>query len=310
MSLAAEAPSSPIHLPWPLADWLSETVAGLSMPAGARKLDLTKPAGEAALMSPDSVSWRVFNNAPALFIGGIAGVVLELAEPRVRSGIWNHTSFRTDPATRLRRTGAAAMITVYGARSQAEATIAHVNRMHARVEGTTPAGVPYAANDPELLDWVQATAAYGFLAAYHSFVRPLTGVEQDRYYAEGVEAARMFGGSAPPASRAERETQFQDMRPRLEASQIIFDFLDIMAEASIMPPLLRPVQSLLVRGAIDILPAWAKPLLRLEGRGLRPFEAPLLRRLGSFADRVVIKDSPAAQACRRLGLPADYLHRR
>ena len=113
------------------------------------------------MTAPDSVSWRIFKNPVSLFVGGVAAVILELAEPRVRSGVWEYTGFRTDPALRIRRTGLAAMITVYGPRSAAEAMIAMVRRLHERVRGTTPAGVSYHANDPELLNWVQATAALG-----------------------------------------------------------------------------------------------------------------------------------------------------
>ncbi|MDP3491534.1 MAG: oxygenase MpaB family protein [Hyphomonadaceae bacterium] len=135
-------------------------------------IDFTRPAGEPALASPDSVSWRVFKNPVSLFIGGTTAVLLELAEPRVRSGVWDHTSFRTDPLPRMARTGLAAMVTVYGARSVAERMIAGVGRMHGQVSGVTPAGHAYRASDPELLDWVQATASFGFLRAYHTFVRP------------------------------------------------------------------------------------------------------------------------------------------
>jgi hypothetical protein len=81
----------------------------------------SQPNGEAALVSPGSVSWRVFNNPLSLFIGDVTAVVMELAEPRVRTGVWEHTNFREDPIQRLRRTGLAAMVTVYGARSTAEA---------------------------------------------------------------------------------------------------------------------------------------------------------------------------------------------
>src|SRR5690606_37690700 len=42
--------------------------------------DFTVPAGEPALVEPDSVSWRIFANPVALFIGGVAAVILELAE--------------------------------------------------------------------------------------------------------------------------------------------------------------------------------------------------------------------------------------
>ena len=53
-------------------------------------------------------------------------MILEFAEPRVRTGVWEYTEFRTRPARRIRRTGLAAMVTVYGPRSAAEAMIAQV----------------------------------------------------------------------------------------------------------------------------------------------------------------------------------------
>ena len=131
----------------------------------------------------------MFKNPLSLFIGGVTAVIMELAEPRVRTGVWEHTTFRVNPIRRLRRTGLAAMVTIYGARSAAEAMIARVRRMHDTVAGTTPSGEAYCANDAELLNWVQGTAAYGFLQAYHAYVRPLSLSERDRYYAEGIPAA-------------------------------------------------------------------------------------------------------------------------
>ena len=90
----------------------------------------------------------MFKNPVAVFIGGVTAVLLEFAEPRVRDGVWQHSSFRTDPLTRLQRTGLAAMVTVYGPRSKAEAMIAGVVRRHERVTGWTSEGEPYRANDP------------------------------------------------------------------------------------------------------------------------------------------------------------------
>src|ERR1700677_3188697 len=123
-------------------------------------IDFARPPGEPALVSPDSVSWRIFKNPIALYVGGLAGVILELAEPAVRTGVWEHSSFRTDPVRRLQITGLAAMVTVYGARSIAEPMIARVSRMHAKVTGETSAGEAYAANDARLLTWVHTTAAF------------------------------------------------------------------------------------------------------------------------------------------------------
>ena len=73
-----------------------------------RPVDLSQPTGEPALVPDDSVSWKVFGNPVTLLIGGITAVLLELAEPKVRSGVWDHTSCRTDPLKRMRRTGIAA----------------------------------------------------------------------------------------------------------------------------------------------------------------------------------------------------------
>jgi len=275
------------------------------------KSKFLEPAGEPALVPSDSVSWRIFKNPVTLFIGGIAAVILELAEPAVRTGVWEHTDFRRDPVRRLERTGLAAMITVYAARSVAEPMIADVGRLHDKVEGVTPAGEPYRANDPALLRWVQATAAYGFIEAYHRYGRALTPAEIDRAYAEGAPAAALYGARDTPRSGAERQALFDSMRGRLEPSPILFEFLAIMRAAPIAPRPLRPVQWLLIRAAVDVTPGWVRERLGLDDSfGLRSWQRPLVRLLGALADRVVLPFSPAVQSCRRLGLPAGTLYRR
>jgi uncharacterized protein (DUF2236 family) len=147
---------TPVVLPWPLHSSLEAATRALFDPGDRSSIDFLRPAGEAALVSPESVSWRVFKNPLSLFIGGVTAVIMELAEPRVRTGIWEHTTFRLDPIRRLRRTGLAAMVTIYGARSTAEPMIARIRRMHEMVTGTTVSGEAYRANDSELLNWVQA----------------------------------------------------------------------------------------------------------------------------------------------------------
>src|SRR6202007_2685324 len=141
----------------------------------------------------------------SLFIGGVTAVIMELAEPRVRTGVWEHTTFRVDPIRRLRRTGLAAMGTVYGARSTTEGMITGCRRVHDRTRGITPSGEPYRANDPELLNWVPGTAAYGFAQAYHAYVKPLSLLERNCYYAEGDTAAALYGARGAPSSEAELE---------------------------------------------------------------------------------------------------------
>jgi len=283
----------------------------LLLPEGGRAIDFSRPAGEPALGAPASVAWRIFKNPVVTYIGGVTAVILELAEPRVRTGVWKHSGFRHDPLRRLRRTGLAAMVTIYGARSTAETMIAGVRRMHDRVRGETPCGEAYSANDPELLNWVQATAAFGFLQAYHVYAAPLTLAERDRYYRDGETAAKLYGATQPPRSEAELEALFQAMRPRLEASPIIFEFLHIMRTARLLPPLLQPIQPLLARAAVSLTPSWVRGLLGLgDEYGLRAWEGGLVRQGSALADRIMLESSPAVQACIRLGLPANYLYKR
>src|ERR1700751_795363 len=178
--------NTPLVLPWPLQIGFELATRALLDPGDQSSVDFSRPAGEPALVSPDSVSWRVFKNPVSLFIGGVTAVIMELAEPRVRTGVWEHTTFRLDPIRRLRRTGLAAMVTVYGARSTAEPMIARIRRIHEMVSGRTASGEPYRANEPDLLNWVHGTPAYGFLQPYHMYLQPLSPPERDRYYAEGA----------------------------------------------------------------------------------------------------------------------------
>jgi uncharacterized protein (DUF2236 family) len=303
-----ETVTVPIILPWPLQNSL-EIAARLLLHTGDHSsVDFLRPAGEAALVSADSVSWRVFKNPLSLFVGGVTAVIMELAEPRVRAGVWEHTTFRADPLRRLRRTGLAAMVTVYGARSLTEPMIARVRRMHETVAGTTLSGEPYRANDPELLNWVYATAAYGFVQAYHEYVQPLSSLERNSYYAEGVPAAVLYGATSAPRSENDLELLFEGTAKQLERSDIVFEFLAIMRSGPIFPLFLRPVQDLLVRAAIDPTPRWLRTILALNGYRLHAWEREVVQHIGALADRLVLEANPAVQACRRLRLPRNYLY--
>lgn len=285
------------------------TPASTQAPAD-RRVDFTRPEGEAALLAPDSVSWRVFKNPIATYIGGITAVILELAEPRVCAGVWDHTTFRTEPLKRLRRTGLAAMVTVYGPRSTAERMIAGVRRMHGRVEGVAADGRAYNANDTALLDWVQATASYGFVEAYAAHVRALTDADRDAFYAESAVPAGLYGATGAPKSLAGMREQFAAMRPSLKATGIIFEFLELMQRTPILPGPMRPLQRVLTRAAVDIRPEWA-----FSDLGIGPewrigrFERGIATAMGKAADRLIARGSPAVQACRRVGLPDDHLYR-
>lgn len=276
------------------------------------RIDYRNPPGAPALYPPDSIAWDVFKNPIALFVGGITAVLLELGEPRVRSGVWEHSIFPTDPLTRLQRTGYVTHVSVYAPAPVATKVITGVTRMHEKVRGLTPRGEAYHANDPVLLDWVQCTVGYGFMEAYSAYCRPLSRAEKDRSYLEAVPSAELFLAKGAPRSVADQEAQFEAMRPHIEPHQIVFDFLDIMQRTPGGPAMLRPFQKMLIRAAIALLPDWARTQLKLDGPEWRlsGTQRRVVRSLGAIFERLPIAGTPPVEACARLGLPANYLYRK
>jgi uncharacterized protein (DUF2236 family) len=236
---------------------------------GGGKVDYRQPAGDPGLFGPDSMAWRVHANPIALAIGGVAAVILELAEARVRTGVWEHSTFRTDPLARMQRTGEATLITTYGPTKAAEARVAMVTRMHERVGGKTPEGQAYTALEPELMTWVHVTASWGFLTAYDRYVAPLGRAEQDRYFAEGGRLGRLFGAPEPPDSVAGVEAWFDRMRPKLVPHPIIDEFLGIVSTTSPLGLVGQALQPLVVQAAIDLLPPDIQRQLGLKTRPMR-----------------------------------------
>lgn len=271
---------------------------------GPSRIDYAQPKGDPGLYGPDSVAWRVHANPIALAVGGVAAVILELGEPRVRSGVWEHSIFAKDPLTRMRRTGEATMITTYGPTAEADARIAMVTRMHERVSGTTPDGQAYHARDPELADWVHLTAAYGFLNAYRRYVDPaISAADQDRYYAEGAAVGRAFGAADPAISAAKAADRISAMETSLEPHPIIDEFLGIVATTSPMGLAGRALQPLVVEASIDLLPASIRDRLGLRQRPARLAAAKFTLTALARASKLAPGDIPR-QAYARMGRKA------
>ena len=274
------------------------------------KIDYAQPPGEPAFLDPDSVHWRIYKNPIALGIGGVAAVLLEFADARIRSGVWDHSTYKADPIGRSKRTGTAAMVGVYGPQSAARRVIQGVGNMHARVSGTTPAGEAYRALDPDLLDWVSATAGYGFLNAYDRFVAPLSADDRLRFHAEAEPIARLYGARRIPRSDAEFLAMMDERAERFEPHPIVEEFLAIIQSGQAAPSVPRPLHRAMARASVSLLPPLVRQRLAL-GRAydLTPLDRLALRAVGQIADRIAVAGSPPCQASLRLGLPADFLYR-
>ncbi len=220
------------------------------------KVDFAYPRGAPAFSGPDSVSWRVFKNPVALAVGGVAAVLLEFADARIRSGVWDHSNYKQDPVGRSQRTGMAAMIGVYGPQAAARRVIAGIGNMHARVNGMTPDGRSYSALDGELLDWVSATASWGFLTAYDRFVAHLSESERCAFYAEAEPVARLYGVTNTLKSDADFEAMLARLSPSFEAHPIIGEFLDIVQNRPDGLGMPHAARKMLAQAAVSIVPTW------------------------------------------------------
>ncbi|WP_225206530.1 oxygenase MpaB family protein [Novosphingobium huizhouense] len=270
-------------------------------------VDYRAPAGEPSLVPPDSVQWKVFRNMIAMGVGGVAAVLLEFADARIRSGVWDHSVYPVDPIGRSRRTGLAAMVGVYGPESMARKVIAGVTRMHAKVGGTTPSGRAYKALEPELLNWVHATAAFGFMKAYHTFVRPLSDADQTRFFEEGAPIAALYGVTHAAASEADFMAMMEALLPDFEPHPINTEFLDIIASGKAAPGTPKFLHRALARGAVSILPPVVRERLELGAEwDLTARDRAALKIAGRLADTWRDTTSPAWHAAERLGLPGSF----
>ena len=273
------------------------------------KIDYGQPVGEPAYLHPGSVHWRVYKNPFALAVGGVAAVLLEFADARIRAGVWDHSTFKVDPIGRSKRTGVAAMVGVYGAQSAARRVIQGVTNMHSRVTGTTPSGETYKALDVELLDWVSATAGYGFLNAYDRFVSPLTEAEKTRFYEEAGPIARLYGVQYSPKSTADFLSMMEKLGPRFEPHPIVTEFLAIIQSGQAAPGTPKFLHRALARASVSLLPALVRQKLALGSEyELTAVDRLTLKAAGKLADRIPVPGSAPCEASQRLGLPANFLY--
>lgn len=289
----------------PVSDYAERELASF-LYEGAGSPDLfLEPAGEPSLVPADRMSARIYASPLTVYMGGIGAVILELAEPRVRHGVWDHSVFPTDPLLRLRRTGLAAMVTFYGAQSTARRMIAEVNAKHAKVSGKTDRGVAYQALDQDLLMWVQATAAYGFIGAFHAYAEELSVDQWDQTLREAQPVAKCYGVNEPPMSKGALDALITSTLPTLEPSDTLTEFVRIMRETPTLPPPAHHLQPLFVKAAISILPSGVRAQLGLAHLSLSPPERYMVLMFVRGSRLVSLRNHPASLSAVRQRKTAD-----
>lgn len=211
-----------------------------------------------ALVARDSVAWRVHGDVTSMMVGGIAALLLQMLHPAALAGVWDHSNFKADMIGRLRRTSRFIAMTTYAERGEAEAAIARVRSIHGQIRGTLPGGSGYAASDPRLLAFVHVAGALCFLDAFMRFIDPrLSDADQDSYFREVAGVAEALGAVPVPRSRQEAEALLASFTPELRSDRRSRAVRDIILAPKSSLALL-PVDRLLTRSAIDLLPDFAR----------------------------------------------------
>ncbi len=226
------------------------------------------PPSDEAFFARDTPIRMVHADVVSMMVGGMAALLLQMLHPHALRGVLDFSNFRDDMHGRLRRTARFIAVTTYGHRDDAEAAIARVNRIHAKVSGTLPDGTPYSANDPRTLAWVHVTEAVMFLEAWLTHVRPdMPLAEQDEYYRQFALIARKLGADPVPETKAEADAIFRDLRKDLRPSAEAREVADLILKGR-SGGAIGAVQPMFANAAIGLLPPFARTMLALEHPGL------------------------------------------
>lgn len=232
------------------------------------------PASDDALFPPGSVIRRVHGDVTSMMVGGIAALLTQMLHPKALGGVWDHSDVAEDQLGRLRRTARFIAVTTYGHRDAAMQAIAKVRAIHDQVSGTLPDGTEYRATDPRLLAWVHVAGAINFLDGWRRYAEPrMSNADQDRYFAESGDVARLLDADPVPRSRAEVERLIAEFRNELRSDQRSREFRDLVLKTPATSLGEAPVQLLLMNAAVDLMPDFAR---RMHGLS-RPVLPPVVR---------------------------------
>jgi uncharacterized protein (DUF2236 family) len=154
------------------------------------------------------------------------------------------------------------------------AAIGKVKGIHEQVSGALADGTPYDATDPHLLAWVHVAGAINFLDGYRLYVEPrMSRADQDRYFTESGEVARLLDADPVPRTRKEAEGLIAEFRSGLRADDRTREFRDLVLKAPAQSLAEAPVQALLMNAAVDLMPRFARDMHGLS----RPVLPPVVR---------------------------------
>lgn len=250
--------------------------------------------------SDKSMLRRVHREQIMVLAGGRA-LLMMAAHPVVFEGFFTSTTAKSDPFTRLERTGEVLTKIAYGAKADADAATAFVRRMHRAASGQLrsaagrfPAGTEYSASDPALLFWVWASLIDSCLLVYERYVRPLDALDRQAYWDDQRRVGKMFG--IPLKVMPKRVEGLHEYVAGVIGSGDLFvteDALKTAKDVILSPPLpdyLWPIAQTVNQISVGLLPGEVR---KLYGFSWDPLRSIALRAGQEYLRRALVPAAPS-----------------
>jgi uncharacterized protein (DUF2236 family) len=210
------------------------------------------------------MSWEINGDLASVVGAGSAAIIMEVLHPSVMAGVFEQSTYRTEPLRRAQNTLGYVLRTTFGNTEAATSVVRRVKKVHARINGTRPDGVPYRALDPELIGWVHTCIPWAVMEAYHRYRRPLSTGERNQYLREQAVISRMGWAQWVPETMTELEDYVERMRPLMSMNEQTRSFVAFLAGDTGNELQLGRRQQferrLGLAASMTLMPAWARHL--------------------------------------------------
>jgi uncharacterized protein (DUF2236 family) len=221
------------------------------------------------LFGPGSATWRLMDGR-IMWVAAVRALLLQALHPRVIRGTLQNAIAITEPVeawTRLRRTRKFVETCTFGTLAEAERAGRRVRKIHESLTATDPDGTLYRVDEPELLLWVHCGEVASIADVASRSGLAVGAADLDAFVGEQRRRAGLIGldPAAAPASMAELDAYFEQIRPDLHACDEAKEALRLLFHPPvpegnrILKVAMPPFNAL----AFATLPGWAR---RMYGR--------------------------------------------
>ena len=227
---------------------------------------------------PDSISWKVYENALVAGMGALSGLFISVLDPVGAYGVGQHSVYHYDTLGRVRRSLLFFAGAVFGDSATADKVGRDLFRKHSHVVGEIPStGEPFRANHVEALKFTYVVGWPHLWRAYKAFGDPnATAAEERRFYAEQSRVGELIGIPAGelPRTPEEVEAWVADAEKNIMAfTRPAQELTDFLTRPPLMPlwpmVVLNPGLQLLIWAAVPLLTPYVREITGLANHSRR-----------------------------------------